>query len=69
MSWKPEVIPMGNNGKWARNGLTFATEEEARDSAADLAMRWTAVLEHRAVEVDEPVTHTYHQHKLKAVAE
>jgi hypothetical protein len=56
MSWKPEVFV---EGKWSRNGLVFATEQEAKDSARDLMMRWFAVEDSRAVEVDEPVRHTY----------
>ena len=58
MGWKPEV-QTGNDPKWYRNGLTFATEAEAQNSAFDLMMRWTAVADYSAVEVDEPVTHVY----------
>jgi hypothetical protein len=56
MAWKPEV-KTGSDPKWYRNGLTFATKEEAERSAFNLMMRWMAVTDHRAVEVDEPVTH------------
>lgn len=57
MAWKPEVQVQG---KWCRNALVFATEQEARDSAFDLMFRWMSVQESRAVEViGEPVTHSY----------
>jgi hypothetical protein len=56
MAWKPEVQTV-NDPKWYRNGLVFATEEEAYASAFNLSMRWSAVEDCRAVEVDEPVTH------------
>jgi hypothetical protein len=55
-SWKPEVLV---HGKWSRNALVFATEQEARENAYDLMMRWFAVDDYRAVAVDEPVTHSY----------
>lgn len=64
MSWKPEVLV---EGKWSRNGLVFATEQEANDSAYDLMMRWMAVNDHRAVEVDEPVNYSYVGRKLVPV--
>jgi hypothetical protein len=61
MSWKPEVHV---SGKWCGNGLVFATEAEAAQEASDLMDRWFAVADSRAVESDEPVTHTYVDHKL-----
>jgi len=55
--FKPEVFV---EGKWCRNALIFATEEEAAQNASDLMYRWVNVQDSRAVEVDEPrVTHTY----------
>lgn len=56
MSWKPEVRVV-NETKFSRNALVFATKEEAERSAFNLMMRWTAVEDYRAVEVDEPVSH------------
>ena len=38
MSFKPEVIA-DKSGKWAGNGLAFATQEEALAYAKDLAGR------------------------------
>jgi len=64
MSWKPEVFV---DRKWNRNGLVFATEAEARANASDLMDRWFAVDDSRAVEVDEPVTHTYTDRRLAAI--
>jgi hypothetical protein len=53
-AWKPEVKVAG---KWCRNGLVFATEAEAKESADNLMWRWVNVEESRAVEVDEPVNY------------
>jgi hypothetical protein len=66
MSWKPEVMVAGES-KWARNGLVFATKEEAEASAGDLAMRWTLVTDFRAAESDESVNYRYHEGRLTAV--
>lgn len=54
MSWKPEVIA-DSSGKWTGNALCFATKAEAKRYVADLAMRWTLVIDTRVVESDEPV--------------
>lgn len=61
-AWKPEVLVQG---KWCRNGLVFATEQEAKDSADDLMDRWFSVDEARAVEVDAVATHSYVGRELK----
>ena len=55
MSWRPMVIA-DSTGKWLGDALRFGTEAEAEAYVADLADRWGAVRETRAVEVDEPVT-------------
>jgi hypothetical protein len=48
--------------------LSFSPQkEEAEENAADLMMRWFAVQDSRAVEVDEPVNHTYRDQHLIAV--
>ena len=49
--WKAEVIA-DNSGEWCGNGLRFDTKSEAETYAMDLAMRWTAVRDWRAVEVE-----------------
>jgi hypothetical protein len=51
MSWKPEVQVYGEE-PFYQNGVTFETEQEALDSARDLASRWTLVRDYRAVEVN-----------------
>jgi len=57
MGWKPEVFV---EGKWSRNGVTFATEPEALASARELMDRWMNVKDARAVEVvGEPATHIF----------
>lgn len=53
-SWAPEVIA-DSGGKWSRNSLRFATQEEAYASAQALAMRWMLVTDWRAAPADEPV--------------
>jgi hypothetical protein len=64
MSWKPEVFVQG---KWSRNGLVFATEQEAADSARNLMYRWILVEDSRAVEVDEPVNYRWRDGQLEHV--
>lgn len=54
-SWKPEVIADAS-GKWAGNGLRFATREEAERWVANLAGRWTLVRDTRVVPSHDPVT-------------
>lgn len=56
MSWKPEV-KTGNDDKWYGNALAFATEQEAKYSADELAARWLLVVDTRAVESEEPVNY------------
>jgi hypothetical protein len=64
MSWKPEV-KTGNDPKWYGNALAFATKEEAEQSAYDLMYRWTTVVDYRAAESTDPVTHVYQDHETK----
>jgi hypothetical protein len=52
MSWKPEVKV---NGIWERNGLCYATEAEARDSALCLFNRWHSCDDSRAIPSGDPV--------------
>lgn len=53
MSWKPVVRVSGEDNKWLRNGLVFATREEALDNARDLMSRWMLVTDCSIEEVDE----------------
>jgi hypothetical protein len=68
MNWKPEVKVQGS---WERNGLVFATQEEAALSARTLFFNWGLCENHRAVEVDadeHPVNYKYGEDGiLKAV--
>lgn len=57
-SYKPQVQTVGDD-KFYGNALAFATHEEAYQNARDLSHRWMLVTDYRAVESDEPVTHTY----------
>jgi len=66
MAWKPEVQVQGEGDKWLRNGLVFATKEEAEANARDLMSRWILVTDCRAAEVDEPVNYQW-DGGLKAV--
>lgn len=63
-SWKPEVLV---EGKWATNGLRFATEVEAYESAVQTQMRWWMVEDVRAAESEDPVNYRIAQGKLIAV--
>jgi hypothetical protein len=66
MGWKPEVFV---ENKWSRNGLVFASEQEAKDNAKDLMFRWMNVTDSRAVEVvGEPANYSYADHQLVAIA-
>lgn len=65
MSFKPQVTT-GSDPKFYGNALAFATREEAEANAKDLFARWTLCTGHRAVESDEPVSHTYVDGVLKA---
>jgi hypothetical protein len=58
MSWKVEVVA-DSTGKWCGNSLVFPTEEEALGYGNDLKSRWMSVRKYRAVESDEPVTHSF----------
>jgi hypothetical protein len=55
-SWKPEVLV---EGKWATNGLRFATEVEAYESAVQTQMRWWMVEDVRAAESTDPVNYRF----------
>jgi hypothetical protein len=68
MAWKPEVTT-DNGIHWAGNALRFATREEAESNVHDLMMRWMSVTDTRVVECDDPVSHTYVDHRLGHVAE
>lgn len=65
MSFKPEVLV---DGKWCRNGLVFATREEAEANAKDLMGRWINVDDTRAVEVDDKVNYRWVEGKLEQAA-
>jgi len=64
---KPEV-QTDDSGRWYRNGLAFATEQEALDNAQDLKRRWYLVRAVRATQSDEPVNYSYVNHQLRAVS-
>jgi hypothetical protein len=57
-SFKPEV-QTDSTGRWYDNALRFATEQEAYESARDLAARWFAVLDYRAAPSNDPVNYKY----------
>ena len=55
-SFRPEVVA-DRSGKFCGNGLRFATEAEALESARNLAARWTLVTDYRATESPDPVNY------------
>lgn len=63
-SWKPEVKV---DGSWATNGLRFATQTEAFESAVQIQMRWWAVDDVRATESQDEVNYQMVDGKLAAV--
>ena len=56
MSYRPMV---STGGEFAGNALRFATPEEAEQSARDLAMRWTLVVDYRVDESSDPVNYAW----------
>lgn len=56
MSWKPAFKIQG---KWCYNGQAFATEEEAKASAASRFMVWTMPEDYAAHESEEPVNYRW----------
>jgi hypothetical protein len=64
MSWLAEVtadssVNADGTPKFYKNGLRFATKEEAEAYASDLYGRWTSVRDKRVVESADPVTHKW----------
>lgn len=57
MSWKP-VFKMPNDPKFYDNAQRFATEKEARDSAAARFMVWTMPEAYDVLESADPVNYT-----------
>jgi hypothetical protein len=53
-SYKAGVKTAGDTD-WVYNGLRFATEEQAKDYAIDLAWRWTSVNDWTVTPSDELV--------------
>jgi hypothetical protein len=46
-------VKTGTDPKWYSNAMRYPTLKEAEDAAWNLAMRWTAVVDYRAVVADE----------------
>lgn len=67
MSWKPVVQVVGEGDKWLKNGLVFATKEEAEANAANLMSRWMLVTASGAEESEEPVNYRWVDHRLVPV--
>lgn len=65
-SWKPQV-QTGSDPKFYGNALAFATREEAEANAKDLFNRWMLCTGYRAIESDEPVSHSYRNGVLEHV--
>jgi hypothetical protein len=54
VSYVPEIVAYGEDGKWCASGLRFGTRLEAEAYVRDLACRWTLVIDTRVVESEEP---------------
>lgn len=63
----PSPVPRGMSyrpmfkcqGEWCGNEQRFASEEEARLSAADRFSRWTVPSDYRVEESEDPVNYRY----------
>ena len=54
MSTKFKIeVKTGTDPKWYSNAMRYPTLKEAEAAAWNLAMRWTAVVDYRAVVADE----------------
>ena len=65
MSYKAEVIA-DSSGKWVSNALRFATLAEAESYGHELASRWMAVRQVRAVESADPVNYRFNTETYRA---
>lgn len=54
-------------GKWSTNGLRFATQTEAFESAMQTRMRWWMVDDVRATESEDPINYRMAEGKLTAI--
>lgn len=61
-SWKP-MVKTGSDPKWYGNALRFATEEEARANARDLAGRWLLVVDYTAEKSEDPPNYRWDSEK------
>jgi len=66
MSYKPAVQVYGEE-PFYKNGLSFATYDEAEAEAKSLSCRWTMVRNYRVEESDEPVNYRWDETLQKAV--
>lgn len=57
------------DGKWGRNALVFATEEEANAHGSDLFSRWMGAKDMRVVPVDEAPNYIFKGGELKKIEE
>lgn len=46
-------VKTGSDPKWYSNAMRYDTRKEAEAAAWNLAMRWAAVVDHRAVVADD----------------
>lgn len=58
MPFTSEILAHGEK-QWAKHGLRFATESEARRFAVVLSLAWLRAPEVRVTETTEPVTHVF----------
>jgi hypothetical protein len=56
MSYRP-MVKVGN--EWAGNGVRFATQAEAEQSALELMGRWFMPSDYRVDEVDDEVNYGF----------
>lgn len=67
-SWKVEVVVAGETA-FVGNGVRLATQQEAEIYGSDLACRWLAVKQWRAVESPDPVNSKFEMGQLVSCVE
>ncbi len=65
-SWKVQIAT-AEDPDWVDNGIRLATKEQAVMYACDLASRWTALVESRITESEDPVNYTYENGRLVSI--
>lgn len=66
-SWKYELQVHGEGDKWHKNGVAFATKEEAEAAGLDKFSAWMMANDHRVVPSDEEPNYRYVDRELQHI--